>query len=57
MVFVIPDLIVQNALWMIIHIDVVEMKGCKWILETFQYEEKTISLHYTQIMNIEKGGE
>ena len=38
-------------------VDAVEMKGRNWILHTFQYEEKTISRHYTQIRNIEKGGE
>ena len=38
-------------------IDAVEMKGRKWILQSFQYEEKTISQHYTQTRNIEKGGE
>ena len=39
------------------YLDAVEMKGRKWILQTFQYEEKTISQHYTQTRNIEKGGE
>ena len=29
------------------HIDAVEWKGRKWILQTFQYEGKTISHHYT----------
>ena len=33
------------------------MEGRNWIFQTFQYEEKTISQHYTQISNIEKGGE
>ena len=33
------------------------MKGRKWILQTFQYEEKTISQQYTQTRNVEKGGE
>ena len=37
------------------YIDAVEMKRRKWILQTFQYEEKTISQHYTQTRNIEKG--
>ena len=37
--------------------DAVEMKDRKWILQSFQYEEKTISRHYTQTRNIEKGGE
>ena len=41
----------------ITHINAVEMKGHNWILQYFQYEEKTISQHYTQIRNIEKGGE
>ena len=40
-----------------IYVDAVEWKGRNWILQTFQYEEKTVSRHYTQIRNIEKGGE
>ena len=39
------------------YIDAVEWKGRNWILQTFQYEEKIVSRHYTQIRNIEKGGE
>ena len=29
------------------YIDAVEWKGRNWILQTFQYEEKTISQNYT----------
>ena len=52
-----PVTCVLLTLTFMLEIDAVEWKGRNWILQTFQYEEKTVSQHYTQIRNIEKGGE
>ena len=45
---------VRHGIKLQVHFDAVEMKRRKWILQTFQYEEKTISEHYTETRNIEK---
>ena len=54
---VFPKTLIRIRAKVIRYIDAVEWKGRNWILQTFQYEEKTVLQHYTQIRNIEKGGE